>query len=43
MNQIGWTSLVIPDGYDVFDIDDQQEEQVIFEALYAAEFKLHAI
>ncbi|WP_051084504.1 phage/plasmid primase, P4 family [Gracilibacillus lacisalsi] len=43
LNQKGWTGLVIPDGYDVIDIDDQQEGQAIFEALFAADFQFHAI
>ncbi|WP_208592318.1 phage/plasmid primase, P4 family [Gracilibacillus suaedae] len=43
LNQKGWTGLVIPDGYDVIDIDDPQEGQAIFEALNAADFQFHAI
>ncbi|WP_117161261.1 phage/plasmid primase, P4 family [Paraliobacillus sp. X-1268] len=43
LNQKGWTGLVIPDGYDVIDIDDMQEGEAIFQALAAAEFNFHAI
>ncbi|UOQ47212.1 phage/plasmid primase, P4 family [Gracilibacillus caseinilyticus] len=43
LHQKGWTGLVIPDGYDVIDIDDQQEGQAIYDALYAADFQFHAI
>ncbi|SEO80759.1 putative DNA primase/helicase [Amphibacillus marinus] len=43
LNQKGWTGLVIPDGYDVIDIDDMQEGEAIFQALRAASFNFHAI
>lgn len=43
LNQKGWTGLVIPDGYDVIDIDEMKEGEAIFQALLTADFKFHAI
>lgn len=43
INQNGWTGLVIPDGYDVIDIDEMQEGEAIFQALLEGEFNFHAI
>lgn len=43
LNQKGWTGLVIPDGYDVIDIDDSNEGDLIFQALLDAKYKFHAI
>lgn len=39
----GWTGLVIPDGYDVIDIDNMEEGERIFRALKADGYRFHAI
>nr|WP_307191446.1 phage/plasmid primase, P4 family [Mesobacillus stamsii] len=43
LNQKGWTGLVIPKGYIVIDIDDQEEGEYIYKALLADQLKFHAI
>lgn len=43
LRQKGWTGLVIPDGYDVIDIDEQTEGELIFKALLREGYKFHAI
>ncbi|WP_084031756.1 phage/plasmid primase, P4 family [Anaerobacillus arseniciselenatis] len=39
----GWTGLLVPDGYDVIDIDNIEEGERIFKALKAEHYKFHAI
>lgn len=43
LNEKGWTGLVIPDGYDVVDIDDVDEGRFIYKALLKEGFNFHAI
>jgi len=42
-NQGGWIGMVIPDGYDLIDIDDPQEGELIYQALKGEGFQFHAI
>lgn len=39
----GWIGLVIPNGYDVVDIDEVEEGELIFKALLHTNYKFHAI
>lgn len=39
----GWIGLLIPDGYDVVDIDDVTEGELIFHALLQEKYQFHAI
>ncbi|HHY72253.1 MAG TPA: DNA primase [Bacillus bacterium] len=43
LNKKGWTGLVIPNGYDVVDIDDVNEGRFIYKALLREKFNFHAI
>lgn len=43
LNKKGWTGLVIPEGYDVLDIDDVDEGRFIYKALLKEGFNFHAI
>ncbi|MFC4323674.1 phage/plasmid primase, P4 family [Litchfieldia salsa] len=43
INKKGWTGLVIPEGYDVVDIDEMEEGERIFSALLQENFQFHAI
>lgn len=43
LQQKGWTGLVIPKGYIVVDIDDQDEGEFIYKALIADQLNFHAI
>lgn len=43
LNKKGWTGLVIPEGYDVVDIDDVDEGRFIYKALLKEGFNFHAI
>lgn len=42
-NKKGWTGLVIPEGYDVVDIDTVDEGRFIYKALKKEGFNFHAI
>lgn len=42
-NKSGWVGMVVPDGYDVVDIDNQQEGKTIYEALKSTGYRFHAI
>ncbi|PET05517.1 hypothetical protein CN505_12830, partial [Bacillus cereus] len=39
----GWIGLVIPNGYELIDIDDKQEGKLIYETLLAEGLNFHAI
>lgn len=39
----GWLGLVIPNGYELIDIDDKQEGKLIYETLLAEGLNFHAI
>ncbi len=39
----GWTGLLVPEGYDVIDIDNAAEGERIFQALIAEKYSFHAI
>jgi putative DNA primase/helicase len=43
LSQGGWTGLVIPKGFIVVDIDEQQEGETIYKALLADQLNFHAI
>ena len=43
LGQKGWTGLVIPEGYDVVDIDEIEEGERIFSALLKENYQFHAI
>ncbi|MEH7126007.1 phage/plasmid primase, P4 family [Bacillus sp. JJ1773] len=43
LHEGGWTGLVIPKGYIVVDIDDQQEGKLIYKALTKDQLGFHAI
>ncbi|MDG5787797.1 phage/plasmid primase, P4 family [Evansella sp. AB-P1] len=43
LNKKGWIGLLIPPGYDVLDIDEVEEGELIFRALQQENFNFHAI
>lgn len=43
LSKKGWIGLVIPQGYDVVDIDEVEEGELIFKALLHSNYKFHAI
>lgn len=43
LSKKGWIGLVVPSGYDVVDIDEMKEGELIFHALLQEKFNFHAI